>query len=229
MALSLDTTARLEEALSHTQIRVGAFAQSAPSRPTGWAELDALLPDGGLPHGVVELACHSTPARAAAFAGATGIAVRAIANAHANDARSLAAWLDSTQSLHAPGLLQNGIDVERLLVVRPEPALLGRVAVKLVGSGAFDVIVVDLDGDHLPNRGREAPELVVRKLALAAESSGATVMLLTEPARSPKRIVPWPVAMRLDVARHEDSLSLSIPKERRGRIRTSPIELRIGA
>jgi hypothetical protein len=61
-----------------------------------------------------------------------------------------------------------------------------------------------------------APEVLVRKLALAAEPSGATVMLLTDSARP--RTAPWPVALRLELSRpsrHE--LTVRVAKDRCGR------------
>jgi hypothetical protein len=106
------------------------------------------------------------------------------------------------------------------------------VAVKLVASGAFDVIVVDLHpvaqsfGDrrnlHEKRSGSGlrkewAPEVFVRKLGLAAEPSAATVLLLTDSTQA--RAVPWPVALRLDLLRpSRRELSVRIAKDRRGRI-----------
>lgn len=221
----------LTAALARAHVRIGtADSMAAPSRATGWAALDALLPDGGLPHGVVEIACAAPQTRAHAYAGATAIAASVIAHSMQDD-RSFSAWIDPARTLHAPGLVQRGIDVHRLLVVRPSPALVGRVAVKVVAAGAFDVVVVDMaevDGAR-PSPKREAPELFVRKLALAAETSSATVLLLTEPEKMATRVTPWPVAMRLDVARGGEGLALSIPKERRGRVTTAKVTLPLPA
>ncbi len=231
----------LTDALARLPTRIGTadelqLGALQAARPTGWDALDALLPDQGLPHGVVELACAPADARAHAYAGATAIAVHAIARAH-RDERAYCAWVDTARSLHAPGLVQAGVDVERLLVVRPPPELAELVTVKVASSGAFDVVVVELAERNAADarsprpssakRKREAPELFVRKLALAAESSGVTILLLTEPARMPTRAVPWPVAMRLDLARVREGLALSIPKERRGRITTAKVTLPI--
>jgi hypothetical protein len=233
-ASALPKLRELSEALARVHVRVGTADELvAPSRPTGWAELDAFLPDGGLPLGVVELACAPADTRAHAYAGATAIATFAIARAH-RDERAYCAWVDVAHTLHAPGLLQAGVDVERLLVVRPTPEQLGLVAVKVASSGAFDVVVVEL-GELAARPGsgraskREAPELFVRKLALAAEASGVTVLLLTEPTRMPTRAVPWPVAMRLDLARVREGLAVGIPKERRGRITTAKVTLPLPA
>jgi hypothetical protein len=62
--------------------------------------------------------------------------------------------------------------------------------------------------------------VLVRKLALAAESSEATVLLLTDATR--KRAVSWPVALRLEITRPSRSeLSIRIAKDRRGRVGVS--------
>lgn len=65
-------------------------------------------------------------------------------------------------------------------------------------------------------RPRRLTDVLVRKLALAAEPSGATVMLLTDSARP--RTVPWPVSLRLELSRpsrHE--LTVRVAKDRSGR------------
>jgi recombination protein RecA len=119
-----------------------------------------------------------------------------------------------------------------MLVVRPSRALLGRVAVKVVSAGAFEVVVVDYDAipgtiGEGTSQGWErgaggkrkawAPEVLVRKLALASESNRATVLLLTDATRP--RAVPWPVALRLELTRpSRDELSVRVAKDRRGRI-----------
>jgi len=61
-------------------------------------------------------------------------------------------------------------------------------------------------------RAKRAAALV-RKLALAAEQHGTTIVLLSSPHAS-----PWPVALRLEVARTSSGLSLRITKERHGRL-----------
>jgi recombination protein RecA len=202
----------------------------------GWSELDGLLPDGGLPRGIVEL---SAPGK---LGGATSVALAAVRAAQAKSPRAWCAWIDPEGSLHAPGIVAAGVELSRMLVVRTPRFLLGKVGVKVVGSGAFEVVVVDVDalGESLvgsaerpvprssrvaaapfgrpagPTRGW-APELLVRKLALAAEPSGATVLLLTDASKP--RAIPWPVALRLELSRPSaESLSVRIAKERRGRV-----------
>ncbi len=204
----------------------------------GWPSLDALLPDGGLPRGVVEVASRG------ALGGPTRLAARAIAAAQARAPEAWCAWLDPEATLHAPGLARSGIDLARLFVVRPQRAELGRIAVKVARSGAFDLIVVDMDAlgevEAWPppypgtssmsgpsSRGSRAAtstsrsrralpsEIVVRKLALAAEESGTTLLLLTDATKA--RTMPWPVALRLELERRPDAMSVRVAKDRRGR------------
>jgi recombination protein RecA len=199
-----------------------------------WPELDAVLPDGGMPRGVVELAAPR------ALGGATSVALAAVQAGQARAAGAWCAWIDPEGTLHAPGVVAAGVDLARMLVVRAPRAHLPRVAVKLVASGAFEVVVVDVDaagGGAEPSsfgsgsalfervqRGRargasreQMHYLMVRKLALAAEPTGATVLLLTDSTRL--RPAPWPVALRLDLSRPDArALSVHVAKDRRGRV-----------
>jgi recombination protein RecA len=210
--------------------KLDALAGTKPALSLGWPKLDALLPDGGLPRGVVEISSRH------ALGGPTRIGARAIAAAHAKNASGWCAWIDPEGSLHAPGLARVGVDLSRLFVVRPPRADLGRIAVKVARAGAFDVVVVDMDAVRAPDAPWLAPypgatgaskrerarrplptEVIVRKLALAAEEGEATVILLTDAAEARARSVPWPVALRLELERRPDAISVRVAKDHRGR------------
>lgn len=196
--------------------------------PLDWPELEKALPDGGLPRGVVELAAmpRMTSSRGAGAhpfesirGGTTTIAIQAVRAIHAADERAWCAWVTprtsgatKTPSLYAPALAQAGVDLDRLLVVRPDAPALSRTVVKAASSGAFALVVVDVPRAVIQNSNEGV--VVTRKLALAAEEYGTTALLLTS-ARDP-RSVPWPVAMRLEVERRPDSLAIKIAKDRRG-------------
>ncbi len=200
-----------------------------------WPELDALLPDHGMPRGVIEL----TAPRA--LGGMTSIALATVRAAQRRDARAWCAWIDPESTLYGPGLVQSGVDLRRLFVVRPPRADLARVAVKLASAHAFDVIVVDIDPVHgaalapptapassmsrAPARARAKtprsrrpwpPEVLVRKLALLADEAGTSILLLTDSTRP--RAVPWPVALRLELTRRADAIAVRVAKDRRGRM-----------
>ncbi|CAN5717057.1 hypothetical protein BH11MYX4_BH11MYX4_59390 [soil metagenome] len=200
-----------------------------------WPELEQVLPDRGLPRGVVEIASPITK-QGAMRGGATTIALAAIRAVHASDPRAWCAWITEANAppLYAPAVAQAGVDLERLLVVRPQPADLARTVVKVASSGAFDLVVVDapagLDGRltiadgssrtaprRIPaaSRARVDGSVVVRKLALAAEEQGTTFLILTNVFTS--RAVPWPVALRIEVERRPEAIALRVTKDRRGR------------
>jgi hypothetical protein len=118
------------------------------------------------------------------------------------------------------------VDLDRLLVVRPSRPALARTAVKVAASGAFELVVIDAhhaqDLAYAKAFGQSARQrsdggaLVVRKLALAAEESGTTSLLLTSARSFASRPIPWPVALRLEVERRPEALAVRVTKDRRG-------------
>jgi hypothetical protein len=220
MAAAHDVQALLAQ-LGRSELRIAHADAEAPAvhaLALSWPELDALLPDGGLPRGIVEL----TAPRG--LGGSTSVALAAVRAGQARSDRAWCAWLDPEATLHAPGVVARGVDLARMLVVRVPRAELGRVAVKVVGSGAFEVVAIDFDAIRqaatagaTTNRRVLSPEMVVRKLALAAEPSGATVLLLTDSSKV--RAVPWPVALRIHLSRpNRSDWVIRIAKDKRGRI-----------
>ena len=204
-----------------------------------WPELERVLPDGGLPRGVIEIASSggARVSKGVTRGGATTIALSAVRAVHAADARAWCAWITESNapSLFAPAVAQAGVDLERLLVVRPSPVELARTVVKVAASGAFDLVIVDapsgLDGKlSLPSasppgvgaarasgsgRARVDGSVVIRKLALASEEKGTTFIVLTNIDTA--RAVPWPVALRVEVERRPEAIALRVTKDRRGR------------
>jgi len=204
----------------------------APGLSLSWPSLDIVLPGSGLPQGVVEL---SAPH---ALGGSTSLALAAVRAGQAKMPKAWCAWIDPERTLHAPGVVAAGVDLSRMLVVCPPRSQLGRVSVKVVGSGAFEIVVVDfhavpcgaalsMAGAFLkqkavaakpkPHKREWAPEVLVRKLALCAEQTAATVLLLTDSTQS--RSIAWPTAMRLELGRpSRGELSVRVAKDRRGRV-----------
>lgn len=210
-----------------------AVPDEVPGLALDWPDLARALPDGILPRGVIELAAmpklQGSNASKRSFGtslpdsmrgGATTIAVSALRALHASDEHAWAAWITPTiagiPSLYAPSLAESGVDLQRLLVVRPEPTALTRTMAKVAASGAFGVVVVDLPQSRESSRGSASggETRVVRKLALAAEEFGTISLLLTS-ALTP-RSMPWPVALRLEVERRPDALGIRVTKDRRG-------------
>lgn len=210
----------------------GTSPQTARAKalPLGLGRVDEMLPEAGLPRGaVVEIAAPR------GLGGATTLALSACASAQAearlrggdSTAGAYCAWLEPIPSLFAPAAARAGVDLSRLLIVRPELRDLAKVAVRIVSSHIFKVVIVDTVG--LPG----APSLerldrwanAVRRLALSIEKSDTTVVLMTD--SMVMRTLPLPVAMRLEVQRlSEEKVSVRVAKERRGRVSSPvPVEL----
>jgi recombination protein RecA len=227
MAAAPDLQALLEKLGSAIKLQIAQGDERGPALSL-WPELDSVLPDGGLPCGIVEL---SAPR---ALGGSTSVSLAAMRAGQARASSAWCAWLDPEGTLHAPGVVAAGVQLERMLVVRCPREQLGRVAVQVVASGAFEVVVIDFD--TLPRAGandtslsrqgprsstgkkkRWGPEVLVRKLALLAEPSGTTVLLLTNASKP--RAVPWPVALRLELSRpNPRDLVVRVAKDKGGRI-----------
>jgi recombination protein RecA len=192
---------------------------------------------------VVEIASPYGLARASSIALAACSSAQAEAKLRgdATTAGAWCAWIEASlegdssprakhgpaSSLFAPAVARAGVDLGRLLVVRPTPADLARVAARVAQSRVFSVVVVDLAG--VPGQRPEARldrwVSAVRRLALAVEGTPSTVILLTD-LLAP-RAVPLPVALRLEIDRPSASLvRLAIAKDRRGRVaRAVPVTL----
>jgi recombination protein RecA len=202
------------------------LSDQAPCPPEvlslGWPELEGVLPDHGLPRGVVEIAA------AQALGGCTQVALAAVRGAQGRSPGAWCAWVDPEGTLYAPGVAKTGVDLRRLLVVRPPRRDLGRIAVKLAQARAFEVLVVDYAPPALVQPGgaqgrRRAlrPEVLVRKLALLADEGGGTVVLLTDTTEP--RAMSWPVALRIELARAPGALTVKVVKDRFCRLGTARI------
>ncbi len=136
---------------------------------TGVEPFDRLMPGGGLPLGqAVEL-------WGEAASGRTSLALRAVAAATREE--RLCAWVDGPQELYPPAASALGVDLERLLIVRPRSSKhLVWTAVQLLRSGSFACVVLDLT-----HTGVRLHLVEGRKLAEAAQKGGALLLLLTPP------------------------------------------------
>lgn len=206
------------------QVRLGAATVSTQlpaGLSLGWPELEAFLPDAGVARGhVVQLAALHPGALT------TTVALKACAEAqqqgHAlGSEEPWCAFIDPSQSLHAPGVAQFGVRLDRLLVVNPEPQALASVALRVVRSGVFAVVVIDALGDFGAGAVKSLGPWVrtVRQMALALEGQRTVVLLLTD--ASSQSPLPLPVAQRIELRRNQWSqLELRVAKDRWGRITT---------
>ncbi|MGA9524461.1 MAG: recombinase RecA [Myxococcaceae bacterium] len=136
---------------------------------TGVAPFDGLFPEGGLPLGqAMEL-------WGEAASGRTSLGLRAVAAA-GREGR-LSAWIDGPRELYPPAAAALGVDLPRLLIVRPPaPGQLVWSAVQLLRSGAFACVVLDLT-----HTGVRLSLAEGRKLQDAAVKGGGVLLLLTPP------------------------------------------------
>jgi hypothetical protein len=178
--------------------------QAAPraylaSLRTGVAPFDGLLPARGFPlGGAVEL-CGE------AASGRTSLALRAVAAAHRE--RRLCAYVDGPRQLYPPAAAAMGVDLSRLLIVRPkEVSQLAWAAVQLARSGAFTCVVLDLTGTGVRLSPPEG-----KRLADAAFRGGGLLLLLTPPE------APGDGMLRLRTeARGVEGLRVEVVRSRQG-------------
>jgi len=142
--------------------------QSASVLRTGLSAFDALL-GGGLPLG------HGVELWGEAASGRTSLALRAIAAAHREG--RLCAYVDGPAELYPPSAAALGVELSRLLVVRPKgPGQLLWTATQLLRSAAFACVVLDLT--HTSVRMSLAES---KRLSDATTRSGTSLLVLSSP------------------------------------------------
>jgi protein ImuA len=172
---------------------------------SGRPAVDALLPEGGFPRGALS-ALSGGPA-----SGKTGVALSVLRVAQ--DGGALAAFVDGRGELYPPAALELGVDLARLLIVRPvrgsalgvrgarDEAMPGLWAAEvLLASGAFAAVAVDVSLRALPGPRAEA---VLRRLRAAAEKGGGVALLLEAPGGP---AIPATLRLDLDDARIRPAL-----------------------
>ena len=146
-----------------------------PRCPTGVAALDALLA-GGWPRGrVAELA-------GVLSSGRTAVAAATVAAATARG--ELVGWVDGPAAFDPASVRAAGVDLGRVLWVRPRSAEEAvRAAELLLEVCGFTVVVVDVTGmTAAPARrgGGERRGTLGLRLARAAERAGSVALVLAE-------------------------------------------------
>jgi hypothetical protein len=141
--------------------------------PTGIETLDGVL-GGGFPRGRL------SEVHGPASSGRTGLALALLAQA--TRAGTLAAWVDPGDALDPVSVSAAGVDFSRLLWLRGEPRsrpLSAAVAAvgTLVGSGLFDVVVLDLAGVSPQDVGRLPGATWIRLQRMIEETPAALVLL----------------------------------------------------
>ena len=179
-----DLLSRLREEIRRIERRP---ARRAGALPCGVAAVDALLA-GGFPCGAL------SELRGGPASGKTAVVLSLVAGLRRG---ALAAFVDGRGELYPPAAAAMGVDLERLLIVRPPAGEAdGRLALwaaeALLGSGAFAAVAIDAALGR-PWRGVEAS---LRRLVTAAEQGGAVGLWLSAPGSS----VRPPAVVRLDLS-----------------------------
>ena len=149
-------------------IRALEKARRDESIPTTLAPLDALL-GGGLPRGkMVEI----TGRRAS---GRFSIVLSALAAA--TSMGEAAVLIDLGDHLDPQIAEANGVDLQRLLWMRPNTLKQAVMSVEMITATGFQLVAFDA-GLH-PIRGRRVPDAAWVRLARAAEAHGAAMLIST--------------------------------------------------
>lgn len=177
----------------------GERAPRVPRIPTTFAELDALL-GGGLPRGKI------SEIIGPATSGKLTVAAKVIASAH-RDRDAVAAWIDTWRTCDADYMHRCGIDLSRLLVVRPDTlANALAMSLHLVESRALSVLVMDTL--PLPEPGESAGAYegqvagALARLATLLAETPAAVVFLTDPEQS-SRALAHAATVRLSIKREQ--------------------------
>ncbi len=200
-------TPSLADILADARVwKLKAASAAPPPQPvwsTGRSALDERLPGGGWPTAsLVEVLIDDSglgevqlflPALAACQHQAGGEVPWLI-------------WIAPPHEPYAPALAQQGIDLGRFLVVRPESATEALwAAEQALGSGACGAVFLWLKGTD---------DRWLRRLKLAAEAGGALGVLF-RPERH--RFESSPASLRVLMTRGEDAVQLELLKVRGGR------------
>ena len=188
---------RQQEVLEELRRRIRGIERRPARRPgllpSGRPEVDARLPGGGFPCGaLVDLT--GGPA-----SGKTLVALSTLREAQRG--KGLAAFVDGRDELYPPAARALGVELDRLLIVRPgergdarggAEALPGLWAAEvLLGSGAFAAVAVDVSLRGVPTARAEA---MLRRLRAAAEKGGTVALWIGSPGGP-----GIPAALRLDL------------------------------
>lgn len=170
---------------------------SASCVSSGWAAVDALLPGGGFPRGAFS---ELSGGRAS---GKMAVALSTLARGMGE--HGLAAFVDGRGELYPPAATALGVDLARLLVVRPYLARgeVGGVRAAfwageaLLASGAFGAVAIEipLGGARAGGLGPAALDAMLRRLRAAAEKGGSVALWLGTPGGS-----HVPSAVRLELS-----------------------------
>jgi hypothetical protein len=205
MTMPMNATA-LDAVLNHPAIwRGSACAPTQPGLPTGFAELDAVLPGAGWPVGALT----------EIYAERRGVGELQLAMPAAAQLTQAGRWLTFVAAPHvpyAPALSGRGLDLSRVLMINTtvleERLWAAEQALRAACCGA---VLMWLDHVH---------ERALRRLQLAAEEGSASLLLF----RSARVAPATTAALRLHVSRSENRTVIRVLKRRGGAL-PAPVTL----
>jgi hypothetical protein len=191
-------------------------ASAAPTRPvwsTGCSALDARLPGGGWPTAsLIEVLLDDTGLGEVQLFLPALVECQRRTGQGGTDGAPWLVWIAPPHEPYAPALAQQGIELGRLLVVRPASATEALwAAEQALSSGVCAAVLLWLKGTD---------DRWLRRLKLAAEASGALGVLF-RPERH--RFESSPASLRLVVTRGEHEARLDLLKVQGGR--PGPVDL----
>ena len=202
----------LAEVLADARVWKLKDASAAPARPvwsTGKSSLDARLPGGGWPTAsLIEVLLDDTGLGEVQLFLPALVACQRDNDA---DARWLV-WIAPPHEPYAPALAQSGIELKRLLIVRPSTATEALwAAEQALSSGVCAAVLLWLKGTD---------DRWLRRLKLAAEAGGSLGVLF-RPERH--RFESSPANLRIVLSRGEPYARLDLLKVQGGR--PGPVDL----
>lgn len=194
----MTTAAPLETLLNHPAIwRGSSFARVAPGVPTGFNELDNLIPGAGWPVG----------AMTEIYAERSGVGELQLimpAVARLTQSGQWVSFIGAPHVPYAPALASQGVDLARLLLVNPasleEKFWAAEQALRTSCSGAVLLWA------------EQVPERVLRRLQLAAEEGGAPLLFFRSGRGAPATVA----TLRLHLSRAESRTVIHVLKRRGG-------------
>ena len=192
-------------------------AAAAPIRPvwsTGCSSLDARLPGGGWPTAsLIEVLLDDTGLGEVQLFLPALVECQRRTGHGGTDGAPWLVWIAPPYEPYAPALAQQGIELGRLLVVRPAGATEALwAAEQALGSGVCAAVLLWLKGTD---------DRWLRRLKLAAEAGGALGVLF-RPERH--RFESSPASLRMVVTQGEHEAHLDLLKVQGGR--PGPVDLR---
>lgn len=188
---------------------VAAFTRAVV--PTGFHELDRSLPGGGWPLGAV------TEIFVEGYGiGELGLlmpALVALTKESPATPKKWVAWVAPPFVPYAPALQQHGVNLDRLLMIHPTAGNKSRwwAIEQAVRSGSSAGVLAWVAA---AGAGRDAEDITLRRLQLAAEDQGCWVVLF-RPASA--RLARSPAALRIRVSQAPVTTRVEILKCRGGR------------